>query len=143
MCNKGLDMEIKDLYRRAVDDKVRENRVYVYRFMLNDDRVIFKVGVSSHSNMVDRLLEVQRSFFQAYRYIMMADCRKYAKVDDAYGMERSIHKVLDNYKTKWDKKFDGMNEMFECDEDLVIRVFEEHLDKYTGLPDWIDSTKAQ
>jgi len=102
-----------------------DNYIYIYRVTLADRTVIHKVGVSSHKNMIVRLLEINRGFFEKYRYIPECRCKKYRLVKDAYKVEKMIHKELDRYI--FEKPFSGSTEVFTNSYEVVLECYEDKI----------------
>ena len=121
----------------SVPKEKRDNRLYIYRMQLDDGPLVYKVGVSCHPNMVDRLLEVLRAFYMRYRYIPMSDCLKYIKCENAYEVEAACHAKLKEFKYEFDKKFSGSTEMFvHDDEDWFVDFVQKQVYSYDAPP-WL------
>ena len=102
-----------------------DNYIYIYRLTLEDGTIVHKVGVSSHTNMIVRLLEIVRSFFEVYRYVPECRCKKYRLVKDAYKVEKMIHKELDRYI--FEKPFSGHTEIFTDSYEVVLECYEDKI----------------
>lgn len=122
---------------RGVDDGY--GRVYVFRIALLDGTILHKVGMCSSARSIDRMMEVLRSFFIAYRYVPMCTLRKDKKTKIPLLLEKHMHEVLDEFSYKFDKKFDGSTEFFkDLDEDVLLDYLKDfddyqYLGKQTSL----------
>ena len=92
--------------------KQTEGRVYVIRLVLRDGTEVHKVGMCHSPRSTDRMMEVLRSWFTAYRYVPYAELR----LDKGTGiprlLEKHMHELLSDLKWVPDKKVDGGQEMF-------------------------------
>jgi len=98
--------------------------LYVMKFILDDGRTVHKIGITC-VNPVDRMLQVLRSFFMAYRYMPRASIKRFRKVDNHFGKETELHHEFAGYKCVFDKVFDGHTECFEVDEALILARYDE------------------
>ena len=87
-------------------------RVYVIRATLPDDTVLYKIGMVNSSRSVDRMMEILRSWFQAYRFVPYTELRLDRECSHPYQLEQFMHKVLARYQWVPSKKVDGGTEMF-------------------------------
>ena len=130
--------EKTDKIKKKEENPYKMDRVYLYRFLLNDDEIVYKIGVSKHDNMVDRLIEIVRGFYNVYRYIPMCDVRYYRKCVDAYTAEKEIHKRLDKMRYKFDEKFGGSTEFFCGEYEEIEAVFLDQIEKINKeYPEWL------
>ena len=103
------------------DKKPIKGRVYVLRITLQDSTVVHKIGMCFTPRSADRMMEILRSWFMAYRYIPETRLRLDYETDDPKGLESYIHGQLAEFKWVPDKKVDGHQEMFKgLDEEVVI-----------------------
>ena len=103
------------------DKKKTKGRVYVLRMTLQDNFVVHKIGMCYTPRSADRMMEILRSWFMAYRYVPETRLRLDHETDDAHGLEQYVHGQLAEFKWVPDEKVDGREEMFTgLDEDEVI-----------------------
>lgn len=99
-----------------------KERVYVIKLMLPDDSVIYKIGMTNTARSADRMMEILRSWFMAYRFVPYAELRLDMECRDAYKLEQYIHRILNKNQFIPAKKVDGGTEMFaDIDELRVIQ----------------------
>lgn len=96
-------------------------RVYVYTIELGDGTRLWKVGMCSSDRTVDRMFEVLTSFFKVYRYVPTTRLRLDKKTLVPRLLEKHIHRLLEEYNYRFDKKFDGNTEFFsDLDEGALL-----------------------
>lgn len=84
--------------------------------------VIYKIGMCYTPRSTDRMLEILRSWFMAYRYVPQTHMRLDFETEIPYQLEKHIHEVLQEFKWVPEKKVDGSQEMFkDFDEEEVIK----------------------
>ena len=98
--------------------------LYVFKFILRDGKVIYKVGITC-VQPIDRMLQVLRSFYMAYRYIPEATMKRFRKVDDHFEKETLLHREFKEYQCTFEKHFDGYSELFEMCEDTLLNRYDE------------------
>ena len=89
-----------------------KERVYVIKMVLPDDSVVHKIGMTNTPRSTDRMMEILRSWFVAYRFVPYAELRLDMECRDAYKLEQYIHRILNANQFIPDKKVDGGTEMF-------------------------------
>lgn len=100
--------------------------VYIFKMMLDDDVVIYKVGITSRERIEERLGEVLMSFFTQYRYVPRTTVKRFRKVDNPKGIEGKLHKLLEEYRYCSEKVFSGCTEFFHgIEEDELLRMYDE------------------
>jgi hypothetical protein len=92
--------------------RMDKERVYVIKIVLPGDTVVHKIGMTNTPRSVDRMMEILRSWFMAYRFVPYAELRLDMECRDAYKLEQYIHKILSNNRFEPDLKVDGGTEMF-------------------------------
>ena len=115
-------------FQRRPQDKNEANisRVYIFRIVLDDGTVLHKIGKSSGTSSKVRLLSVLDSFFNAYRYIPRSSIRRDKRTLCPFALEGHMHKMLEEYSYKFDKKFSGSTEFFsDLDEEVLLEYFDE------------------
>jgi hypothetical protein len=103
-------------------------RIYIFELELDSGEIVHKVGMvnsDSMSRVTDRLMEVLRSFFMTYRYVPRSKIVKAMKFRVPYYVENHLHKLLEDIRYRFPKKFDGSMEFFhEIDTDEFISYME-------------------
>lgn len=87
-------------------------RIYVVKLVLPDDTVVHKVGMCNSPRSTDRMLEVLRSWFNAYRFVPYAELRLDLSCHEPRKIEQYIHRVLAPVAFEPSMKVDGGTEMF-------------------------------
>lgn len=128
--DKGLAIAL--VKRKPLDGEDNDpyGRVYIFELELQDGTVVRKVGMVNSDSMgrvTDRLMEVLRSFFMQYRYVPKSRIVKAKKFRIPYYVETYLHRLLDDIRYKFDKKFDGCKEFFV---DLDVDEFSSYLDSF-------------
>ncbi len=96
---------------RSTISEITSGRVYVFKFYLENIDV-YKIGMCKSNRTIDRFMEVLKGFFTIYRYVPKASILKYKEFSNPLLVEKHLHKELEDYKYKFDKKFDGSTEFF-------------------------------
>ena len=100
--------------------------VYVFKMILDEDVVVYKVGITSRDRIEERLGEVLMSFFTQYRYVPRTTVKRFRKVDNPKGIEGKLHKLLEEYRYCSEKVFSGCTEFFHgIEEDELLRMYDE------------------
>ncbi len=83
---------------------------------------LYKVGVTVN-DPIDRMLQINRSFFQSRRY--MPECRivRMRKTPHYFDKEKQRHSLLSKCNYVFKKKFDGSTEFFDTTIDEVDEVY--------------------
>ena len=100
-----------------------KERVYVIKIVLPDNTVIHKIGMTNSPRSADRMMEILRSWFMAYRFVPYTELRLDMECRDAYKLEQYIHKILDKNRFEPDLKVDGGTEMFADINELRVVQF--------------------
>ena len=102
------------------------DRVYIIRAKFSStDTPVFKIGKSSGKSSVDRLLQLQRSFFMKYRYMFFAAIKRDRECVNAFQIETELHHLFAPFKYYHDKPVDGKDEWFMCEEHLLLKAYDE------------------
>jgi len=97
--------------------------LYVMKFVLDDGSTIYKVGITC-IKPVDRMLQVLRSFFMAYRYMPRASLKRFRKVENHFDKETELHHEFADYRCTFESIFDGHTECFDIDEALLLARYD-------------------
>ena len=106
--------------------KTRENgTVYLLEIALGDD-LVYKVGATANSAR-HRALQLLDGMESAYGYFPMVRILKEERCLKYYQVEKRIHKQLLGYSYKGCKVFSGSTEVFQCEYEDVLRVYNTEL----------------
>lgn len=103
--------------------RMDKERVYVIKLVLPDDTIVHKIGMTNTPRSADRMMEILRSWFMAYRFVPYTELRLDMECRDAYKLEQYIHRILDNNRFEPDLKVDGGTEMFVGINELRVIQF--------------------
>ncbi len=113
---------------KGLVQKSKYGRLYVFKFTLDNNIVVHKVGMCHSARALDRMMEVLRGFFKAYRYVPRCELRRDKKILIPRLVEKHMHGLLEEWSHTFDKKFDGSTEFFfNLDEEALL----EYLDDFT------------
>ena len=106
--------------------KVRENgTVYLIEIALGDD-LVYKVGATANSTR-HRALQLIEGMESVYGYFPMVRILKEERCLNYYQVEKRIHKQLSGYAYVSCKTFVGHTELFQCEYEDVLRVYNTEL----------------
>lgn len=111
--------------RRARARKGNIGKVYIFKLILADDTVVYKIGITTRSKIEDRLGEVLMTFFTKYRYVPRTTVKKFKACEGHLDKEKKLHKMYADYKYIFDKKFSGSTEFFRIeDEKMLVKNYD-------------------
>ncbi len=87
-------------------------RVYVIKMVLPDDCIVYKIGMTHTDRSVDRMMELLKSWFSYFRFVPYAELRLDMECQDPNGIEKYIHKILEEKRFIPKFKVSGYTEMF-------------------------------
>ncbi len=103
-------------------------RLYVIKLTFPDNFIVFKVGMTNSDRSTDRMMEILRSWFVAYRFVPHTELKLDREVINPRGMEKLAHKALKDFQWTPEKKVDGGTEMFTGLGELQLLHFLRHLE---------------
>jgi len=106
-------------------------RLYAIKLTFPGDLIVYKVGMTESDRSANRMMEILRSWFMAYRFIPHTELKLDREVLDPRGMEKTAHKVLEDFRWIPDKKVDGGTEMFTGLDEVRLLHFLRHLEVHT------------
>ena len=101
--------------------------VYVLEFEL-EGKKLGKVGFTSRPKVEDRVCEILVSIWKRYRVFPSCYVKKYRTFDDPLAIERSLHKLLVDYKHTTKFVFSGSTEFFDVPLEEVVKLYDEITD---------------
>ena len=106
-------------------------KVYLMKFRFRKGsgyKVLYKIGISK--DVERRVAEVCRSFFMKRRYFPEVEIKRARSTTEFFALETQMHR---EYKAEqWDfkdLKFDGSDEFFDVDEEILLDRYETLLPK--------------
>lgn len=100
--------------------------VYIFKMILDDGTIVYKIGITSRDSVEDRLAEVLIGFFKVYRYIPRTTVKKCSRCKCPADVEKQLHGEYAQYLYGFDKVFGGFSEFVSgVDEDELIKRYNE------------------
>lgn len=97
------------------------------RMILPDGTVVHKIGMVNTYRATDRMMEILRSWFTAFRFVPYSELKLDMECGQALELEKYIHWLLKNNRFEPSKKVSGGTEMFtEIDEIRVIHFLKNY-----------------
>ncbi len=96
----------------AFFERQDSGRVYVIKIILPGRLVIHKVGMTHSDRATDRMMEILRSWFSAYRFVPYSELRLDMECQNAGLVEKFLHHVLEPNQFELFEKVSGGTEMF-------------------------------
>lgn len=114
----------------------KKQRLYILEFTILGEKV-YKIGKASGTSSVDRLMDIVRSYFTAYRITPEVKIVRDREVPDdkVFEYETCLHKFFANYTYQPSKSFSGSTELFEVCKDDVIQAYEAVIEG--NVPDFV------
>ena len=110
-------------------------RIYVIKLVLPDDCVVHKIGMTNSNRTTDRMMEIARSWFMAYRFLPYAELRLDMECSCPLELEQHMHKILKDKKFIPNEKVDGGTEMFtDINEFRVLHYLRSFNDELLRTP---------
>ena len=85
--------------------------LYVLVVRLDCGTEVYKVGVTKRK-IEERVAEILTSFWLSYRYFPYCYPKRFKSTEEVYSKEAKIHKELEEFSYKFDKRFGGHTEFF-------------------------------
>lgn len=87
-------------------------RIYVIKMVLPDGDVIHKIGMCKSARSTDRMMEILRSWFMAFRFVPYTELRLDMHTHKPKEIEAYIHRILDHKRYRPAHDVSGHTEMF-------------------------------
>lgn len=104
----------------AVKDE--QKIVYIFKFTLKRDDDIFKIGITSRSDIHQRYLEVLLAFYQQFRYVPNSSIRRFSGCADAEAAEKKLLELGE--PVNFQKKFAGYSEFRFINEEELLDAYD-------------------
>ena len=110
----------------TVKKEPTRGKLYIlYMWVSDEDEMVVKIGVTTKPEVVDRVLEIIRSYYFAYRICPKVYPKRFKTVDSVYAKEKQLHKYFEEYNYKFDKPFSGCTEIFKgIDEEELLDAYD-------------------
>lgn len=114
-------------------------RIYVIKMVLPDETIVHKIGITKSDRVVDRMVEVLRSWFTKYRFVPYTELRLNQECPDPQKLEKHMHAILESNRFIPDHKVDGGTEMFvDLDELRVLHYIRAYVNSMYVDPPAMD-----
>lgn len=121
---------------RAHSREPKQDRVYLLDITFANGMKCIKIGKSSGKSSLDRMLQIQRDYYNKYRVTFICNIKRDRPVDDAFRVESELHKFFQDYKYAPKVPFDGSTELFVISIEAAVEAYE-HI-----LENGVDSLEA-
>lgn len=102
--------------------KDEQKIVYVFKLSLRRDDDIFKIGITSRSDVQQRYSEVLIAFYQQFRYVPNSSIRRFSSCADAESAEKQLLAL--GTPVNFQKKFAGYSEFRFINEDELLEAYD-------------------
>lgn len=109
-----------------------QDRVYLLDITFASGMKCIKVGKSSGRSSLDRMLQIQRDYYNKYRVTFICNIKRDRPVDDAFKIESELHKFFQDYKYTPKVPFDGSTELFAIYPEAAVEALEYILENGVG-----------
>ena len=99
-------------------------RVYLLDITFKSGMKVIKIGVSSGKSSLDRMLQIQRDYYNKYRVTFICNIKRDRAVEDAFKAETALHKFFQDYKYTPKIAFDGSTELFCIYPEAAVEALE-------------------
>ncbi len=98
--------------------------LYVLVVRLDCGTEVYKVGVTKRK-IEERVAEILTSFWLSYRYFPYCYPKRFKSTEEVYSKEAKMHKELEEFSYKFDKRFGGHTEFFSGVElEKILEIYE-------------------
>jgi len=115
----------------AVDKAPQAGTLYLMWFKIREaEELVWKIGVTSHEEPIDRMLQILRSFYmnKNHRYVPESYVKRFRKTENVFGKEAMMLQHFSPYRWYPASKFDGHTEMITgVDEEVLLDTYEQCL----------------
>lgn len=101
-----------------------QDRVYLLDITFASGMKCIKIGKSSGKSSLDRMLQIQRDYYNKYRVTFICNIKRDRPVDDAFKVETALHKFFQDYKYTPKIAFDGSTELFVISIEAAVEAYE-------------------
>ena len=110
----------------TVKKEPTRGKLYIlYMWVGEGDEMVVKIGVTTKPEVVDRVLEIIRSYYFAYRVCPKIYAKRFKTVGNVFAKEKQLHKYFEEYKYEFDKPFSGKTEFFKgIDEEELLDAYD-------------------
>ena len=122
--------KLNRLYTYSSEPK--QDRVYLLDITFASGMKVVKIGKSSGKDSLDRMLQIQRDYYNKYRVTFICNIKRDRAVEDAFQVETALHKFFQDYKYTPKIAFDGSTELFNIHLEAAVEVYEHILENGVG-----------
>lgn len=101
-----------------------QDRVYLLDITFASGMKCIKIGKSSGKSSLDRMLQIQRDYYNKYRVTFICNIKRDRPVDDAFKVETALHRFFQDYKYTAKVPFDGSTELFCIYPEAAVEALE-------------------
>jgi len=118
-----------------LDEKPAIERLYLFSIRFESGMECVKIGKSSGSSSLDRMLQIQRDYFNRNRCTFICRIVRDRPIDkDVFKYESALHRFFEDYRYRPKIAFDGSTELFNINKEEAIEAYEYLLDnRYEAL----------
>ena len=109
-----------------------QDRVYLLDITFASGMKCVKIGKSSGKDSLDRMLQIQRDYYNKYRVTFICNIKRDRAVDDAFRIESELHKFFQDYRYTAKIPFDGSTELFVINIEAAVEAYEYILENGVG-----------
>lgn len=117
---------------RVYSSEPKQDRVYLLDITFASGMKCIKIGKSSGKSSLDRMLQIQRDYYNKYRVTFICNIKRDRPVDDAFKVETALHKFFQDYKYTPKIAFDGSTELFCIYPEAAVEALEHILENGVG-----------
>lgn len=110
----------------------KQDRVYLLDITFASGMKVVKIGKSSGKSSLDRMLQIQRDYYNKYRVTFICNIKRDRAVEDAFKVETALHKFFQDYKYTAKIPFDGSTELFCISIEAATEAYEYILENGVG-----------
>lgn len=108
---------------------VENQRLYLLDITFESGMKVVKIGKSSGRQSLDRMLQIQRDYYNKYRCTFICRIKRDREVlEGAFQKEAELHRFFKKFQYKPKVAFDGSTELFAIPIESAIEAYEWVLD---------------
>lgn len=118
------------------------DRLYLLDITFASGMKCVKIGKSSGKSSLDRMLQIQRDYYNKYRTTFICSIKRDRPVDNVFSLETALHRFFSEYQYRPKIPFDGSTELFAIPIEAAVDAYEyllengvDSLNEYEYNPD--------
>ena len=104
------------------------DRLYIFSIRFESGMEVVKIGKSSGKSSLDRMLQIQRDYFNKYRCTFICRIVRDRECEEAFKYETALHSFFKEYRYTPKTAFSGSTELFCISLDAAKEAYEYILD---------------